>query len=328
MSRHSGWHRALDTQMECHKWCISESGKTYNVGFMWSLLYTDPDDRSINGFEKMTAEEASACVQLADHLAITLWRGDTIYITSDMLHVIMQAAEDLPDDVTINTQEFMSNHGFCMFEEPIIGYDRNGEAIVMSAIAWEVAPINTLAEPDDLRMGLILYFLTDTDDVRDRYNALFSEGMRKQGISIPPLAISHFWPGRDGDTLPVIKGPGTEAVVNLVRFFIAMQMLSRQTIGEPIRMRPDRASRKRYAREYPNEPERLITLITLRRKTAKHNDEPQKVEWSRRWIVRGHWRKQYYPSTKTHGWKYIYEYIKGPEDKPLVTGRRVFDFRR
>jgi len=29
-----------------------------------------------------------------------------------------------------------------------------------------------------------------------------------------------------------------------------------------------------------------------------------------------------------HQYKYIYEYVKGPEDKSLITGRRVFNFRR
>jgi hypothetical protein len=74
----------------------------------------------------------------------------------------------------------------------------------------------------------------------------------------------------------------------------------------------------------------MITLITLRRKSVKKDDEePAKIEWSRRWVVRGHWRKQWYPKSQTHDYVYIHDFIKGPEDKPLViTERRVFNFRR
>ena len=47
-------------------------------------------------------------------------------------------------------------------------------------------------------------------------------------------------------------------------------------------------------------------------------------DWSHRWMVRGFWRNQYYPSEDVHRQIYINDYIKGPQDKPLVLKDSVY----
>lgn len=328
MATRGGWHRALDIQLDTHKWGQTDRGATYNYSFMLSMF---SDSANLIDAREKTYPEF--CMEMQNHFQITLWRGDTIYITSDMLHVIMQAAEDLPDDVTFDPTTLMSQYGFALFEEAILGEDANGTTIAIHGIAWECNPVRPEfgirdIEPGDLKMASVIYFLTDPHDLRDGINEQFQHQIGREGIPLPPLTLSHIYPLLEGNGPPAGERKGMQLVSGIVKLFLAMQILSRQTIGEAQRFRPDRAQRRRIQREYPDQPERLITLITLRRKSVKHNEEPQKIEWSRRWIVRGHWRKQYYPKTKTYDWKYIYEYVKGPEDKPLVTGRRVFDFRR
>lgn len=319
--RYEGWHRALDVQLDTHKWCVSPAGLKLNTGVFWSLL-------TEKGQHEHPDNEAEA-ENLARHLAMTLWQGDTIFITNEMENLIVQAAEDLPDDYTIDLHTCMSKHGFVLLDSPVRGEDRNGKSVAVHAFAWEVTPLWDKSVPDSpLEEAVMIYFFVDPYDVGDDYNVETNRLYKEAGIPIPPLSVFHMYPAREGQGIPQFTERGSQLIGDMLKLFIAMQLLSHQSIGEPVRMRPDRASRKRYEREYPGKPERMITLITLRRKNVKHNDEPAKIEWSRRWVVRGHWRKQYYPSTKTHDWKYIYEYIKGPEDKPLVTGRRVFNFRR
>lgn len=46
-------------------------------------------------------------------------------------------------------------------------------------------------------------------------------------------------------------------------------------------------------------------------------------EYQHRWVVRGHWRRQYYPSRGSHMPIWINPHIKGPEGAPLKTGERV-----
>lgn len=51
-------------------------------------------------------------------------------------------------------------------------------------------------------------------------------------------------------------------------------------------------------------------------------------EYRHRWIVRGHWRNQYYPSRNDHRPIWIDPHLAGPEDKPLLGGERVNVLRR
>lgn len=329
-TRRGGWHRALDIQLDTHKWGNTERGMAYNYGFMLSMF---SDSADLIDENDLTPTYTEFCLEMERHFQTTLWRGDTIYITSDMLHVIMQAAEDLPEDLELDPKTLMSQYGFALFEEAILGEDAQGKTLTVRGIAWECNPVRPEfgignIQPGDLKMAAVIYFLTDPYDLRDEVNQQFQHQLGQSHTPLPPLTLSHIYPMMEGTCAPKVEKQGMELVSGIVKLFLAMQILSRQTIGEPQRFRPDRAQRRRLQREYPDQPERLITLITLRRKSVKHHEEPQKIEWSRRWIVRGHWRKQYYPKTKTYDWKYIYEYVKGPEDKPLVTGRRVFDFRR
>jgi len=76
----------------------------------------------------------------------------------------------------------------------------------------------------------------------------------------------------------------------------------------------------------------MIKVINLRR------IEPQSdaasvlsspVDWSCRWIVDGHWRRQWHPSLNRHELTYIEPYIKGPEDRPLrITDGKVYSVSR
>jgi hypothetical protein len=43
------------------------------------------------------------------------------------------------------------------------------------------------------------------------------------------------------------------------------------------------------------------------------------VEWTHRWIVKGHWRQQAYgPKRQFRRPVYISSHIKGPDDLPLI----------
>lgn len=74
-----------------------------------------------------------------------------------------------------------------------------------------------------------------------------------------------------------------------------------------------------------------VTVITLRRAKAEHEAEGPAggVEWSHRWIVRGHWRMQPYGPGRTQRRPvFIHDHVKGPEDKPLIVSEKVYSLRR
>lgn len=91
--------------------------------------------------------------------------------------------------------------------------------------------------------------------------------------------------------------------------------------------RLDRPERRRMQKQNIPEPElRIITLRKRESESSSHNDPADRVDWSCRWIVGGHWRKQWYPSSQTHRPVFIVPYVKGPDDKPLKpdSGERVY----
>lgn len=80
----------------------------------------------------------------------------------------------------------------------------------------------------------------------------------------------------------------------------------------------DRAARRRYHKRTGAEPP-PIRVVTLRRPKADKEDDAntEARDWSCRWLVRPHWRKQWYPSAQEHRAKLIAAYVKGPDGKPF-----------
>lgn len=97
---------------------------------------------------------------------------------------------------------------------------------------------------------------------------------------------------------------------------VAMLKFRSSTVAQIEKIGPPRAERRRLVRHGGVAPD--VRVITLRR--SVHNagkSEGQLIEWSWQWIVRGHWRNQFFPSTGKHEPTFIRPYVKGPEDKPL-----------
>ncbi|MGE6851066.1 hypothetical protein ACQKGB_28970 [Bacillus tropicus] len=69
-----------------------------------------------------------------------------------------------------------------------------------------------------------------------------------------------------------------------------------------------------------------VTYVTYRQRTARSRDDadqaPTRV-YSNRWVVRGHWRRHWYPSEERHHPKWISSYIAGPEGAPIKTRDKV-----
>lgn len=66
-----------------------------------------------------------------------------------------------------------------------------------------------------------------------------------------------------------------------------------------------------------------FSIINLRRAIQKTSNSNQKREFNYRWIVNGHWKQQFHPSTQTHKPKYISPYMKGDDNKPLLPPKQT-----
>jgi hypothetical protein len=120
-----------------------------------------------------------------------------------------------------------------------------------------------------------------------------------------------------------------DAWSNTVSFMACLWIMVQQRIAISTRVQPDRHAGRRWEREFKADPPPIIE-ITLRRPSGSPpvDENGREVEWSHRWIVGGHWRNQYVPSTQDHRLTWIAPYVKGPDDKPLVLKDKVYSWTR
>lgn len=112
----------------------------------------------------------------------------------------------------------------------------------------------------------------------------------------------------DGSTVPE-DSPATET--------LACNAFIKTKVATIKRERLPRGERRRMARKGGKEPE--IYAVHLRRpeKREKQGDR-EPIEHDCCWTVRGHWRKQWYPSVEAHKAIWIDGYVKGDTSKPML----------
>lgn len=115
-----------------------------------------------------------------------------------------------------------------------------------------------------------------------------------------------------------------------LRFWRVTQALMAETIVTSERRKAARPARREAQRAGLDAgAPRVIEL----RRPRSHEADPEgerlrDVNWTHRWIVRGHWRQQPYPSLGITKQRWIGAYEKGPENLPLVIRERVWNWDR
>lgn len=125
----------------------------------------------------------------------------------------------------------------------------------------------------------------------------------------------------DGVTLK--REPNTfDRIFNALR---SAWLLMAQPLATDTEIHPDRPARRRAARgRYKPSPVRVIEL----RRPAHSGAGDGSREFHHQWIVRGHWRQQWYPAREVHRPVWIAPHIKGPEGAPLIGGEKVYAWKR
>ncbi len=84
---------------------------------------------------------------------------------------------------------------------------------------------------------------------------------------------------------------------------------------------PERLPRNFVRRGYAKQTEGNVNVVHLRRRVPafdREGDRDRSIDWSHRWVVRGHWRNQWHPNSKRYAPVWVMPHVKGPEDKPLI----------
>jgi len=191
--------------------------------------------------------------------------------------------------------------GFAVFDKPLLFIDVNGNQHPISALMWELVFWKTSEIP--IRMSLAIRGIEWIGTVAcPCFWADFALGdPQEKNLQILTTDPNHTFKKEQAIFTKWICTASTFIEQNILS-------VSANIVG------------KATARRLPPDFEPICHVITLRKTIHDHVEgEESFVEWSHRWLVRGHWRQQYFPSSNTHAPVWISPYVKGPEDKPFKT---------
>jgi hypothetical protein len=160
--------------------------------------------------------------------------------------------------------------------------------------------------------GDLCVSIVDTDESRNEYRRLAAEKLAKQR---PDLTIHQRQSIANNiySVESIAANPDDHiAILNKLRASIQLEQFafSPHTTSRP-RPTLKQQSAKRW-KEYP-----AIEIVNLRLPEKKEHPESEGRAISIQFYVKGHLRKQWYPSEKTHKLIWIDEHIRGPKDAPL-----------
>jgi hypothetical protein len=276
-------------------------------------------DQAKEGFARQGIEHNA-------ELEITSLRaGQNFWVAPEMVSVIDVAFPTMPDEEVL-LEEPPAPQGFLLMGKPFIhrcSDNKCSEDHPFIGVHWRpthrVLPANDYADEQHDDGLLFTWLAPTTPEERQWMPTPFSPV--NAAIFIPagrPLNTSH----------SVEAGAMSAESAVLCNYIRAMWTLMQQPLAASSEAQPYRALRRRLQKEHIDPSP--VTVVTLRRRErpAVPTGDGEPVDWSHRWVVRGHWRNQWHPRLRQHRAMWINEHVKGPEDKPLVVKDKVIVWRR
>jgi hypothetical protein len=291
-----------------------------------------------NSYTSLLPRGVTLTQALAARTAAGLRAAELFYVTSDMTALAHHAAASLTD-FDMRPEDLPAPVGMLVFEDPPMRYEAAGNQPIR-LVTW--GPwLGHLAV--DYWSGTREY-LDQVDAALPAYMANLDPAENEKWLR---AKFAHVRPGQMAALHPIhgftyqrttLIEPGTpdlsgtpEGDIALLRLIQATWLLMGQSLATSERVAADRPSRRRIQRldrDYGTE----VRLIRLRRARTDRGTDPAERpgtrEYQHRWVVRGHWRDQWYPSRGAHRPLWISPYIAGPEDAPLIGGEKVFVLAR
>jgi hypothetical protein len=283
------------------------------------------------------------------------------YVDPRMTALVTAAAESLPPDTPLRPEDLPATHGFLYLPAGLSSIDLRGQLMVHNAVAWF-----------QRAGGVDMWFLSNKYDERDMINMRQRKEFGDDFAQMPEIAPSAYcrtdfgegtpWsiggtkvlPPEISEQLTVTANPETGQIswfwpegydMNewmsetremrpnaVVLWIFAMWRLMQQTITDVRTEDVDRPLRK--AARKRNMKRDTVSVITLRKRKRVDGDGETGIEWSHRWLRRGHWRQQWVgpmsggPDERYQVPIWIHPTVCGPEDKPLLVRDHVYSLER
>lgn len=274
--------------------------------------------------------------------------GVTHYVSCDIGSLVSSMAElALPEPLF--PTDLPTPHGLVVLEQPIIisdldpstGVLRDDLPLPVRAIGWQTAPIRSSADPDDVKDGINFFLYSDPDsynevyapaiEAAEGYPATRASGHRLMAIEFNPWGFGTIW-SNGGHSFSTHDQQILSSVAYMRRWFLSLMRLLWQEILDPEVIRPDRPAKRRMERlSWSGQGD--VKVLRLRRvyRPEHEADDGEERSWvlNHRYICRGHWRNQWYPSLgpagdpEAHRMIWIMPHVRGPEDRPLIVKHAV-----
>ncbi len=242
------------------------------------------------------------------------------YVAADMVELTDAAAGSIPD-FQLASEDLPSEVGLMVFQRPIASISLDDDTqLGIAAVCWARMPGHNA-----VLLGSTYLDRVEAAPVFDRIAP-----NRQTATTEPRLVYAHgaefTWPF--GDNEGTASGPLNFMTTLAPRLRAAWLLMRQKPLVDTSEVQLPRSTRRRLLRD-GLEP-RAVRLVELRRPRATGNTDESATarEYHHRWIVRGHWRQQWYPTRQVHRPVWIAPHVKGPDDAPLLGGEKVNVWKR
>lgn len=246
-----------------------------------------------------------------------LRRATAYYWVPAIAHAVHEASRSYPlEDAVLRPDDLHALYGWFWCNEPFFTINTVREDNVpVQAIMWGLIDMAAEGEPPEHRLEVQGFA------ARTGIPVLILTAHPKVGRTIEIGTSDVLNAGQEGYQ---------QDAAEMLRFLLAASQWLSQRILVGTRKPALRPLRRRWERVIAGDPPSLeVVSLRARERQPRETAEHHPVDWHCRWVVSGHWRNHYHPSTDTHVPTWILPHLKGPADKPLKQpATRVFKVER
>lgn len=255
------------------------------------------------GLQQGAVEEArQEAMRTADLYFVARAMGELAVAASDSLPAYSLAPEDLPGP-----------KGLLLFGQVPEGMITREHGTGLSGVLWTTMP-------GSHGRTFVLIFPVIDNGLR-----LHLQGGAARAGRARWICRTGAFPLTLGDSPNPYKW-GDDWTMLMIKSVKAIWLLMQQPLALTDVAEPDRAARKRLKRE-GYEPQ-LVRVIDLRRPLGSSGAGDGDSNYHHQWIVRGHWRQQWFPKRQVHRPVWIAPHVKGPEGAPMIGGEKVYAWKK
>jgi hypothetical protein len=310
------WETALSAQSEVLGMMSSRIGKQYERFWL---------------FDRETKYGRSAtlpCAMGFDRMVEDLIVAEPLYVAPEMHHLVLDAMQTFNAREPLHEEDVLFPCGFAYLSEPFLGPDMAGKTSAFRAIHWRLVNVDLseeFASDQQVEAGwtkclkiTLWSHVEDPDDYTEVWRMSVPDKWGILHTTTMPLSLAH--------ELEHTRGEG-DRNADWITYLRVLHRLMAERIVMKSRRKTSRPVWRDAKRKGMPEVKEVI-VVELRRVTVKHDGESGEAHYSHRFMVRGHWRNQWYESLKIHRQKWISPYVKGPDDAPFMEKERVWVWDR